>query len=224
MFFTFYIPLAMTSLMAYLINPIGSAAISRMPDALASLAAWPVVSGLVFMTRSLGVAFNEVVVALLDEHGSTRSLRRFTFGLAGMTTLILVVLAATPLSRFWFVVVSDLPPQLARMAQVGIWIALPMPWLNVYQSWFQGAILHGKVTRGITEAVVIYLGCAAILLFAGIAWGGVSGLYVALASFVISMLLQTAWLWYRSRHVRQAVHERDERISREETIPVTVDA
>jgi hypothetical protein len=222
-FFTFYIPLAMTSLMAYMINPIGSAAISRMPDALASLAAWPVVTGLVFMTRSLGVAFNEVVVALLDEHGSTRSLRRFTFGLAGMTTLILVVLAATPLSRFWFVVVSDLSPQLARMAQIGIWIALPMPCLNVFQSWFQGAILHSKVTRGITEAVVIYLGSAAILLSAGIVWGGMSGLYVALASFVISMLLQTAWLWYRSRHVRRAVHERDERINIEETIPVIVE-
>ena len=219
MFFSFYIPLAMTPLLAYLINPIGSAAISRMPDALASLAAWPVVSGLVFMVRSLGVAFNEVVVALLDEHGSTRNLRRFTFGLAGITTLVLVLIAATPLSRLWFVVVSALPPDLARMSQIGVWIALPMPALSVLQSWFQGAILHSKVTHGITEAVVIFLASSAVWLGAGIAWGAVSGLYVALGSFVISMLLQTAWLWYRSRQVLHSVRVRDESLHVVEVLP-----
>src|SRR5690606_31446676 len=47
-FLGFYIPLAMTSLLTFFANPIGSAALSRMPDALDSLAVWPVVTGLVF--------------------------------------------------------------------------------------------------------------------------------------------------------------------------------
>ena len=77
-FFAFYIPLVFTSLLSLLATPIGSAALSRMPRALISLAAWPVVTGLIFMLRSLGIAFNEVVVALLDEPGAAPALRRFT--------------------------------------------------------------------------------------------------------------------------------------------------
>ena len=38
-----YLPLAMTPLMTLLIHPAGAAGMSRMPEALSSLAAWPVV-------------------------------------------------------------------------------------------------------------------------------------------------------------------------------------
>jgi len=55
-FYDFYIPLALTSLIFLLAQPIGSAAISRMPLALASLAVWPALSGLTFMFRSAGMA------------------------------------------------------------------------------------------------------------------------------------------------------------------------
>ena len=101
-FFQFYIPLAMTSLLTLLALPIGSAALSRMPRALESLAVWPVISGLIFMFRSLGVAYNEVVVALLDEPLSYAGLRRFTNLLASATTAGLLLLVVTPLSMIWF--------------------------------------------------------------------------------------------------------------------------
>ena len=76
-FLDFYIPLALTSLLNLLVQPIGSAAVSRMPRPIESLAAWSVVSGLIFMLRSPGIAFNEVVVALLDRPRSSASLWRF---------------------------------------------------------------------------------------------------------------------------------------------------
>jgi len=85
-FLKFYIPLAATSLLTLLIQPIGSAAISRMPQALESLAVWPVVIGLSFLFRSLGVAYNEVVVALLDEPGSA-SLHRTAYRICDHTAI-----------------------------------------------------------------------------------------------------------------------------------------
>jgi hypothetical protein len=45
----FYLPLVLTSLLLMLAQPIGSAGMSRMPQALASLAAWQVVGGLLFL-------------------------------------------------------------------------------------------------------------------------------------------------------------------------------
>lgn len=209
-FLEFYIPLAMTSLLTLLVQPLGSAALSRMPDALSSLAAWPVVTGLVFMLRSMGMAYNEVVVALMDEPRSTQSLRRFTQFLTGAATLLLLLITVTPLADVWFRSVQGLKPALANLALVGMWIALPMPGLNVIQSWFQGVILHGKRTRGITEAVAIFLVTAGIVLWGGVVWGELPGLFVGLAAFDIAMLTQSLWLWYRSRSPLEAAFERDQ--------------
>lgn len=208
-FLEFYIPLAMTSLLTLLVLPLGSAALSRMPDPLSSLAAWPVVTGLVFMLRSMGMAYNEVVVALLDEPRSTHSLRRFTQLLTGSATLLLLIITVTPLADLWFRQVQGLSPALADLALAGMWIALPMPGLNVLQSWFQGVILHGKRTRGITQAVAIFLLTAGIILWGGVIWGEVPGLFVGLAAFDIAMLVQTIWLWYRSRPPLAAAFKRD---------------
>ena len=208
-FCAFYVPLALTSLLALLLQPLGSAALSRMPNALESLAVWTVVSGLVFMVRSLGVAYNEVVVSLLDEPGAVRALRRFAALLTVLTTALLVILAATPLSALWFEGVSALSPALAALAGLGLWLTLPMPALSTMQSWYQGALVHGRRTRGITEAVAIFLLVSSVVLGAGVVWGQVPGLYIGLAAFGLGMLVQTAWLWVRSRPVVRAAQARD---------------
>ncbi|MCA8965388.1 MAG: hypothetical protein KDC48_10900, partial [Planctomycetes bacterium] len=60
-FAAFYLPLACTPLITFVIQPIGAWAMSQLATPLLSLAAWPAVYGLVFLTRSAGFAFNEVV-------------------------------------------------------------------------------------------------------------------------------------------------------------------
>ena len=215
-FLNFYIPLAMTSLLTLLVNPIGSAALSRMPLALDSLAVWPVLTGLIFLLRSLGIAYNEVVVALLDEPNSSPALRRFAIWLAVATSAGLLLVAATPASDFWFRTVSALNPQLIRLAEIGIWFALPLPAVNVLQSWFQGAILFGKRTRGITEAVLVYLLISVLILGGGIIWGQIPGLYVGIAGMAFSMFTQTLWLGYRARPVIQDLAVRDRQVEQVE--------
>jgi hypothetical protein len=208
-FMKFYIPLAMTSLITLLALPIGSAALSRMPRDIDSLAVWPVLSGLIFIFRSMGMAYNEVVVALLDEQNSSPNLRRFTGYLVAGTTTAFILVTITPFSIFWLGKVSALPTDLSALARSGLWIALPLPALTVLQSWYQGVIMYGRHTRGITEAVVIYLVINGLLLSVGVISGQFIGLYVGLAAMTISFLVQTAWLWYRSKPIRHEVCERD---------------
>jgi len=121
-FIRFYAPLMATSFLLLFVQPLGAAAISRMPDALPSLAAWPVVSGFLFLLRSTCVAYNEVVVAMLEEPGAQVALRRFTGWLAAGTTVLLVVLVGTPLAKLWFEDVSGLRPELAAFARAGLWL------------------------------------------------------------------------------------------------------
>lgn len=198
-FRAFYIPLALTSLVSLLMQPLGSAAISRMPDALPSLAVWPVVGGLLFMLRSLGFAFNEVVVALLERPGAFFRLVRFATILSVAVTVVTALLAFTPLSRLWFGVVSGLEPELMRLATVGFAFALLWPALDVLRNLFQGIIVHGRRTRSITESMVVFLAVSGVLLVIGTAAQSYPALPYAMASFVLGTAAQVAWLGWRSR-------------------------
>ena len=93
------------------------------------------------------------------------------------------------------------------MARRGLWIALPVPALAALQSWFQGVILHDRSTRLITEAVAVYLGISIFTLTLAVQQARFTGLYIAVASFVLSMAAQTAWLWLRSRPARRALQQ-----------------
>jgi hypothetical protein len=209
-FADFYIPLVFTELLSLLWQPIGSAALSRMPQALPSLAVWPVVSGLIMILRSFGYAYNEVVVALLDEVRSYPSLKRFTTILAGGSSALHLLMVATPLAAFWFGRVSALPAALASLASTAFWLGLPMGGLTVLQSWYQGALLFGRKTHGVSESVAVSLGVVLLVLGAGVVWGKMTGLYVGMAAFSLAALAQTAWLWLRSRPVMRLVRARDE--------------
>ncbi len=204
-FLSFYVPLAMTSLLFLLIQPIGSAALSRMPRALESLAAWSVVSGLVFLLRSPGVAYNEVAVALLDKPGSERDLVRFALRLMGVMTIMLLLIVATPAAKFWFEKLTSLEAELADMAVTALWFTLPLPAISVLISWFQGVLLNARRTRAVTESVLVGLILISIVLVSGVIWGQVVGLYVGWLAFSLGMTGQVIWLWWRSRRMLAAL-------------------
>ena len=216
-FNVFYTPLVFTTLLQFLGNPIGSAALSRMPQAIDSLAVWGVVLSLVFLTRSFGNGLNEVVLALMDEKGSFLNLEKFTRILAGIITAAVAILFLTPFSQVWFEKVTGLSLPLSQLARNALPFFLLVPALGVFQSWFQGSILFGRKTRSITESVAIYLGVYVAILSLGVAWGNITGLYVGAVGFGIASIAQTGWLLVRSRHIRNQVRERDERL--EESAP-----
>jgi len=201
-FIRFYTPLALTPLVTLFIQPIGAAGMNRMPRALDSVAAWGPVHALVFTMRSVGMAFNEVVVTLVALGGGPRALRRFGLGLACTTSALLALMTFSPLSTLWFGEVQQIPTELIPMARAGAALCLLMPAYQVAQSWYQGLLVHAHFTRPITEAVLIYFALAWALLELGVLHAeelGVSGLNWALITFVIAGITQTAWLWRRSR-------------------------
>ena len=195
----FYLPLAITPLLTLLALPIGSASLSRMPQALDSLAVWPVLAGLSFTLRSFGLAYQEVVVALLDQPNSAAILRRFAVILATGTGSTLLVVAATPLGQLWFSGLAGLSPELTALGVSALWLAVPLPALTAVESLFQGVLVHNHRTRGLIEAMGIYLLTCTILLVSGTYYGQITGLYVGLVAAVSGFLFQTLWLWNRSR-------------------------
>ncbi|HYM81755.1 MAG TPA: hypothetical protein VEY91_10160 [Candidatus Limnocylindria bacterium] len=206
-FMRFYLPLMATPMIWFLSVPLTTGAMTRMPLAIASLAVWPVVNGLVFTMRSLGFSYSEVVVALLDRPRPLPALRRFALLLAAATSLVLLLVAATPLARVWFGQVSNLPPALAAMGVTALWIVVLLPALNVYQSLYQGAIVNSHRTRGITESVIVLLAVAGLVLMAGISYGRADGLVVGQIAMIASSVAQLGWLWFRARPALRDIAE-----------------
>ena len=205
-FLSFYIPLALTPLLTLLNQPMGSAAMSRMPETLDSLAAWPPLHGLIFLPRSLGFAFNEVVVALLGAPGGARALRRFGWGIAFGTLGILLLVGLTPAAKTWFGTLLGLQPELRDLASTALLFACLLPFFQALQSWYQGVLVHYRKTRGISESVVVYLVFCGIALVAGAWLDPGPGIYYAISAFAMGALAQTLWL---ARRVRSVAPELD---------------
>ena len=142
----FYVPLALTSMLALIMQPVGSAAVSRMPMPLASLAAWPVVIGIVFLLRSPGIAYKEVVVALLDRPDPEPALRRFTGALV-LISLGMSLLAFTPLADVVLLRLAGLTPELATLAGNGLKIAVLLPAMGVLQNGYVGTLVDARRGR-----------------------------------------------------------------------------
>lgn len=197
-FVAFYLPLALTPLITLVIQPVGAGAISRMPEVVSSLAVWPVINSLAFLWQSVGLAFNEVVVALLGEPGARAQLRRFTTLLVVATTVTFGLLALTPLADLWMEHVAGLSPELAGLASAALWLALPIPGCRALQSWFQGKLVVARKTGAVTEAVVVFFVVCAGVLGLGVAqqWRGIE---VVLIGFSLARIAQTVWLAVRAR-------------------------
>lgn len=198
-FMVFFVPLVLTSLLSLLVQPIGSAAMARMPQALESLAVWPVASGVLFILRALGFALNEVVVALLDRPGAYRALRRFTLRLTVVLLGVTALVAFTPLSRLWFAGFSGLSPELTALATLGFGWALLWPSLDALRNLVQGVAVFTKRTTAISWSMVIFLGVTGVALAVGVVTQRFAALPVAMVAFVAATAAQVAWLRYTVR-------------------------
>ena len=198
-FLQYYIPLALTSLITLLSQPLISTSLSRMPMALDSLAIWPVLSGLLFIFRAPGVAYNEVVVTLLDNPNSYRKLRKFAFILTTITSVCLLIITVTPLSSIWYTKVTALPATLITLGNTALWFSLLIPGANALLSWYQGILLQSGKTKGISQAVVIFLLVTIVIYALGINQSKYPGIYIGALGFSLGMTCQAAWLKHKSK-------------------------
>ncbi len=198
-FVSFYAPLALTSLLTLASQPIGSAAMGRMSFPIESLAVWPALEGFLFITQSLGIAYNEVVVALLARDRAVASLRRFALLLCACEAVLVVLVAFTPISTLWFVALAGLTAPLAELAKVALALGVVIPPLAVAQSWYQGLLVFSHRTRAITEAVALFLTTTSVVLVLGVLWSDQPGVYVCVAALAAGSVVQTLWLRHRAR-------------------------
>jgi hypothetical protein len=185
----FYTPLAMTSLLGLGVQPLVTAFMGRGSQPLESLAAMPVVLSLVFVFRSLGLAFQEVAIALMgDRREGLLPLLRFAAVLAGAAAAGLALIALTPLSTVWFRGVSGLTPELASFAILPARILVVIPALTVVLSMQRALLVHLEHTGPVTWATALEVAIVVIVMAVGIVGLNQVGAVTAAVALVVGRI------------------------------------
>jgi len=191
----FYAPLALTSLLSLGVNPFITFFLGRSSMAIESLAVLPVVNSLVFIFRSMGLSYQEVLIALVgDRKQNYPSLRNFALILGAAVTFILGIIAFTPLAKIWFVKVSGLTIDLADLAYTPLKIMLLLPALSVLLSFQRSTLVIASNTRPISIATGIELVTIVISLLICIAYFDLIGVIAAAIAYIIGKSASNTYL------------------------------
>lgn len=191
----FYYPLVLTALLATGVHPMVSFFLGRSRNAIESLAVMPVIISLVFIFSALGLAFQEVNIALLGDCGEGfRALRRFATTLGLVLTGILVIVAWTPAATLWFEGISGLSPDLARFAIVPARILSLMPFLSVALSFMRSTLVATRRTAHISWATGLEVASVAATLAIGITVFDALGAIAAATALMAGRIVAVTYL------------------------------
>jgi hypothetical protein len=196
----FYYPLALTSVLSMALGPLVTFGLGRGRAPIESLAVWPVLTSLVFLFRSGGVAFQEVGIALI---GSRREhegdVRRTAEWLGFFASAALAILALTPLEAIWFERISGLSHQLAAYAVWPIRVLILLPVLEYVLSIQRVPWILAHRTGVITVATAIETGGLAVALFVSVVVFDLVGAVGGAIAMIVGRLAANAFLFARSR-------------------------
>jgi hypothetical protein len=191
----FYTPLALTSILSMGVNPLVTFFMPSSRLGIESLAVLPVVNALVFIFRSLGLAFQDVGIALAGPHREGyRPLRRFASTLAAAAAGGLAAIAFTPLLGFWLKDLSGLSPDLAQVAVVPTRIMAIMPAFSVLLSFQHGMLVSARNTRPVSSATALEVASIALALFVGIRMAGLVGATAAAGALLFGRIAAVLFL------------------------------
>ncbi len=198
----FYAPLAMTSLLALGVQPIVVFFVGRSRLPIESLAVLPVVNGLVFIFRAMGLAYQEVGIALLgDNLGGLRPLGRFALALGVLLSAALALVVFTPLAGVWFRSVSGLSPDLADFALAPARILVLIPALTVLLCFQRALLVARRVTVPITVATLVEVAGVLLGLLVTVRFLGLVGAVAAAIALLAGRAGSTAYLVHPCRRI-----------------------
>ncbi len=199
----FYIPLALTNFINFVGRPLITFGLSRALFPLESLALFPVLMSLGFLWRSVGFAYQEVVIALLENEASFFALRRFAITIGIILSGLLLFMALTPVNDFWYGQVSGLTPDLVNLSRLPTILISLSPGAAFIIAWQRGVLVNIKRTRPITIAVALNVLVLVLVMWVGTLLPSVPGIVIAGVAFLLSVVVEMLFLTTQTRTVSQ---------------------
>ena len=164
-FSSFFIPLAVTSTLRILAQPLLLGGIARSHQATLALAAWPVGLGTMRILGGHLRMLQQVVLALAKDAESAQLIRRFCVYVTAGFTAVLLIIAFSPLATFYHHQVIGLEGDILHMANASLRFLTGIPALMAAQSWFQGILIRARRTWPVNLAGLANLVVAVGLIY-----------------------------------------------------------
>jgi hypothetical protein len=194
----FYFPLALTSILSMALGPLVTFGLGRGGAPLPSLAVWPVVTSMIFLFRSGGVAFQEVGIAL----DSDREVGRTAVLLGSCASLALALVALTPLETVWFERLTGLTHDLAIFAVWPVRILILYPMLEYILSFQRAQWIVAHRTGVITISTAIEAIVLAAVLAIAIGRFGLIGAVAGAMALLVGRVASSGYLLAARAQVR----------------------
>ncbi len=191
----FYFPLALTSVLSLGVHPFVTFFLGRSNMAVESLAVLPVVSSLVFIFRSMGLSYQEVNIALIGKQKQNyTALKNFAIYLGLMVTIMISLLAFTPLANLWFINISGLSEELADMSYLPLKIMILLPALTVLLNFQRSSLIINGTTAPISVATAIELIGIITVLLVCVVFLNLIGVIAASIAFITGRSMSNLYL------------------------------
>ena len=198
--FWFHLPLAATSMLTLMSQPMVTSTLARLDQPTLSLAAWPLIFQAMLMLRAPAFALPEVVIAQADRPGADAALKRFTGSLAAGALIGMALLVLTPLAHLYLASLQDTTTDVARLTLRGLTLLLPLPALTILVSWVRGSLIHRRATGIVNTGMFVQLGTLASGLLLGLAMGW-PGIDTAAVTLNLAWGLQFLYLLWQLRRL-----------------------
>jgi hypothetical protein len=198
--FWFHLPLAATSVLLLLVQPMVTSSLARLPNPVISLAAWPILFQITLMTRAAALALPEVVIALSEKPDSFVPVRRFSFNIMLVITGFMLLFVVTPLASFYIFVVQDMTEVVGGLVNSSVVYFLLFPALATIISWLRGLLINKRVTKAVNMGMAINVVITAVVLLLGLSnqW---SGIPTAALAFNLAAIGEIFYLGWRTQRV-----------------------
>ena len=185
-------------LLTALMRPVIAAAMTRMPDPILSLAAFPVAYGVFNLVYSLMFVLPQVVIALVKDRQSYEVVRRFVriMGVAGC--LVLLGASFTPLVDFYLASVLDVPADVRTFALPALRIMSFYVLIAGWQATYQGLLIATRRTATTQLAATANLITLCLALVIALLVGGLPGVELGAAAYTIGFFAEMLVLRWRA--------------------------
>jgi hypothetical protein len=198
--FWFHLPLAGTSVMILLVQPLVAFSLARLEQPVQSLAAWPLVFQVMLMARATAFALPEVVIALTNGPTEFRAIRRFSVYLAFLNTIAMALFVLTPLAAMYLLQVQNATPPVAELARRGLQFFILLPPLSILISWLRGLLINQRATKIVNAGMIANFLVTTVILFTGVRLR-LPGIDTAAVALVGGSLVEMVYLFLRCQTV-----------------------
>jgi hypothetical protein len=197
-------PLALSWLLMTGEMVLTSAIISRLPAPEVNLAAWGVIFNVAIVIQAPATMLLAASTALVTDAPSFLRLRRITFAILAVLTLLHALLGFTPLFdvvlRDWI----DLPSDVADAARTAAMLVVPWSLCTGSRRFFHGILIRHGQSRAVILGTVVRLLADVAILGTGLIVGGVAGATLAALAMSVGVILEAVYTWLRVRPVVRA--------------------